>query len=169
MVSVPPSLYLSGFNPVLQSLLDQTTETPLAADLGAATELWKVEPDSPGASRITSELKNSWKEVIPVYCFICARQATQEWCDCNKLPKLAALPTCLFPYMPEELQLYPSAEAVTSIPSGQAGKTAFLETIVSSQKQRTGRAGAGGGGKPVKHAVQMLCLTTGSLQQLAGR
>lgn len=105
MVFVPSSLYLSGFNQVLQSLLDQTTETPLPADLAAATELRKVQPDTPGATRITSESKNSLKEVIPVYCFTCARQAMQEWCDCNKLPELAALPTCLFPYMPEELQL----------------------------------------------------------------
>lgn len=105
--SARSSTHQTGFNEVLQSLLAQTTETPLTAELGAATELWKVQPDTPG-EKVTHESENSWKEVIPVYSFICARCATQKWCDYNKLPELAALPTHLFPRVPPEgLQLHP--------------------------------------------------------------
>lgn len=93
----------------------QATETPLPADLLGATELWKVQPDTP-AGKTSSQ----W--------IICA---TQKWCDSNKLPQLAASPT--HTYLLENSS-YLSDKAVPPIPSGQAGKRAFLTMSVSSQE-----------------------------------
>lgn len=132
------STHQTGVSEVLQSLLAQATETPLPAELGVATELWKVQPDTLGEEkkRVTSESENSWKEVFPYI-----PSSVQDMPHRNGVTITNCLSLLPYPhtYSPTYLlrnSSYPSDKAVTSIPSCQAGKKkpAFLIMSVSSQK-----------------------------------
>lgn len=131
------STHQTGFNEVLQSLLAQATETPLTAELGAATELWKVQPDTPGEKRVTHESENSWKEVIPAYSFICARCATQKWCDYNCLSLLP------YPHTYSPAYLLKDSSYIHSILSSRKNSISYNECFITETKLPTQERKAG--------------------------
>lgn len=121
----------TGLNEVLQALLPGPQRLPLPADLGAATELWKVQPDTLGGEKsyqwIRALLDITYFHVVLPLCKIHSIETVwlqpTAWACCLTLTNLL------------QNSHRPSGKAATAVPSCQAGKTAALITSVSSQKQ----------------------------------
>lgn len=67
------STHQTGVSEVLQSLLAQATETPLPAELGVATELWKVQPDTLGEDKkeLPANQKTLGKRFFHIVLHLC--------------------------------------------------------------------------------------------------
>lgn len=105
----------------LGNFSEAQAKTLLPAELRGAAELWRVQPDT-----LAGRTSSHW--------IICARQTTHtSGLTLTSCPSLLPHPhTSSHTYLLKNSS-YPSDKAVPPIPSGQAGKRAFLIMSVSSQ------------------------------------
>lgn len=139
------STHQAGFSKVLPTQA-QATETPLPAELGVATELWKVQPDTLGEKhKLPVNQQTLGKRLFP---YIASSVQDRPHRNGATMTNCLSLLPYAHTYSPTYLLKscsYPSDKALTSIPSSQAEKNSISdnkcfipETKLPTQEHKAG-------------------------------
>lgn len=128
----------TGFNEVLQSLLAQTTETPLTAELGAATALWKVQPDTPGEKELPMNQKTLGKRL-----FLYIPSSVQDVPHRNGVTITNCLSLLPYPHTYSPAYLLKDSSYIHSILSGRKNSISDNECFITETKLPTQERKAG--------------------------